>query len=310
MKLSALITMLVLFAGLVSAQVDTRLPLPNAHSTNNGTTFPTTPNKSWVKDTLALRALCDSNGYRGSCLPLIASFVTNANGIVDPSGTWSYRVSQLRFTNLTWLKKITKNIDSLIYLSTISISGCTNLTYITGLNRYVQAIAINNAPIDTFNFSFNYLKIINISNCKNLKNFPYRLPSPSGVNLRDNSINDLTGFSIGDFVYDIRVSFRNNKLTTLPAQLLQKLLSNNDSIDVDGNCICSAQPNIITLLDQIATDRNWRATQICTQVSVSNKKNPVKNLQKKNEDKTVDLKGRLLKKNLSKFNITKNNIRL
>lgn len=309
MRISALIAMVVLFAaGSVVSQVDTRPKLPNAYSTDNG--YPETTNKSWVKDTLALRALCDSNGYRGSCLILISSFVTNANGRVDLSGIWSYRVSQLRFTNLTWLKKITKDIDSLIYLSNITVTGCGNLTYITGINKYVQNIGIFSAPISTFNFNFSNIKVLVINNCKNLKSFPHQLPNVSGINLMNNSINDLTGFSIGAFVYNIKINLRNNKLTTLPAPLLQRLVDNNDSVDVYGNCICNAPTNVTSLLDQIATEDNWRTTQVCVAVNTDYRKYPVKSIQNKKEVKNVDLKGRLLKEELQKFSIKKDNIRL
>lgn len=309
MRLTVLITTMVMFAaGLVFSQADTRPKLPNAYSTDNG--YPVTTNRSWVKDTLALRALCDSNGYQGSCLILIASFVTDANSRVDPSGIWNYRVSQLRFMNLPWLKKITKNIDSLIYLSYIVIDGCTNLIYITGINKYVQTFAIYNAPISTFNFSFNYIKSINIYNCKNLKTFPYQLPNTGGIRIERTGLNDLTGFSIGDFVYNIKINMRYNKLTTLPVRLLQKLIANNDSIDINGNYICNAPPDVTTLLDQIAIGDNWRTSQICSQVSTDYRKYPTKIIQNKNEAKSVDLKGRTLKKELHRFYIKKDNIRL
>lgn len=179
----------------ISAQIDLRPKLPYLYSIrDNG--YPMTANADWVSDTLALRALCDSNGYKGSCLPLIFSYVSDYASPKDPSGVWRYRINKIDFKNLLWLKKITSNINTLIYLNSIYIQDCANLTYITGINQYVQNISIlntsDNSSLSTFNFDFKYIKSFSARNCKNLKTFPYKLTNIKILDLTNCSIEDLT----------------------------------------------------------------------------------------------------------------------
>jgi hypothetical protein len=290
----------------ISAQIDLRPKLPYLYSIrDNG--YPMTANADWVSDTLALRALCDSNGYKGSCLPLIVSYVSDYASPRDPSGVWRYRINEIYFKNLSWLKKITSNMSTLIYLKYITIGSCTNLIYMTGISQYVENITISNTALSTFNFDFKYLKRVGIYNCKNLKTFSYKLNNSKGLWLNNCGIEDLTGIFIGDSLKNTTIFLDSNNLSTLPLSFLQKLVTNKDSISVKNNNLLCAGADVAAILDKIAVG-NWRATQKpCTTGIKNNPRNIniVKNIPNKFR---VDLKGRLIKKECHRFSIIKNSV--
>jgi hypothetical protein len=258
---------------------------------------------------MALRAMLDSNGYKGSCLPYITGYAAEINSTTgDPMGQADYRIFKIAITNQTWLKKTTHNLDTMIYLYAIDIISCANFKSMTGVHRYVEYITLYNLPLTSFDFEFKYLKGIDIYNCKKVLSFPYVLTNSAYLSLKNNGITDLSGLTVSKNLTGTIVYLDSNNLTTLPVSFLQTLVTNGDSVSVSGNSLLCATPDVMAILDKIATGGKWRTTQKPCSTSVKTKVYSIQRVQNKSNVITVDLKGRLIKKDLRNFSIKKINI--
>jgi hypothetical protein len=224
----------------------------------------------WGQDTMVLRYILDSNGYKGSCLSFITSIVSNSP---DPQASPNplndiYRIKEIQISNKPWLKKITNNIIQLDSLSVIIFQNDTNFIYITGFNSYLKSLTVNNSAISSLNFDPSFLQELTINHCKNLISFSYNLKNMLYLNLTSNKIEDISNLMLGDRIQG--TSIDSNNIHTIPVPfVLQKIQSSNSKIAVNYNFLgpgC-ASTDIITLLNQIADDPSWESKQKpCTSV--------------------------------------------
>jgi hypothetical protein len=161
----------------------------------------------------------------------------------------------------------------------------------TSFNMYLGMLSITYASISSLDFNTQYLKQLSIHHCSNLKNFSYDLKNIRSLSLSSDSIEDLTGATLGDsLVYNIELD--SNNLPIIPISFLQKIQSKSLKIGVDKNSLGCAPGAVLSLLNQIAVDPNWLSTQkICTR-TINNVPTAVKSIIHTNYSVMFDVRGR------------------
>ena len=265
MKKTSLVWMVTMLA-VVGAWGQLRVPLTYNYSSDSyDFSKISTRDPSWGQDTMILRAILDSNNYKGSCIPFITQIVSNSSQInSNPYNV--YRISAIQINNQQWLKKVTNNVKQLLYLTNLVLANDTCLISVDSINQYLTYLNIVNATISSLNFDPKFLKVIGITHCKNLKLFSYNLKNIFALSLEANELIDISFLNLGDSVGS-NVLLDSNNLTTIPVNVLQTLQKNNVKISVDYNSLGCVAGSTFTTLNEIAIDPNWQLTQKpCTQV--------------------------------------------
>jgi len=267
MKKTNLIWLVTLLAMMGAWGQQTAIPLTYIYSSNSyDFSKITSRDPGWGQDTMVLRAILDSNGYKGSCIPFITSIVSNSSQInSNPYNV--YKINMVQIYNQFWLKKITSNVKQLLYLTDLDLTNDTCLISVDSVNQYLMNLSIINAKISNLNFDPSFLGGLGIIYCKNLKYFPYSLKNIKTIDLYSNGLIDLSNMTLGDNI-TYNVNLDTNNLITIPINILQTLQRKNIKISVNCNSLGCVTGSTLTLLNEIATNPDWKSTQKpCTQVA-------------------------------------------
>ncbi len=216
-------------------------------------------------DTLALRAMLDSNGIStisagsASIVTLALDSVTNFHRIVELKlSNKGLRVIPAQIKALTALEILRMDTNSIAVLPG-EIGKCTSLVYIQ--MSYNQL-----ASLPSEIGSLHSLRTLLLSH-NALSSLPQSLWTITALQQLDLDYNQLDSLSplASNLVNLSRLTLNNNKLTTLPASLrLDTLLG---YIQIDSNSICPAainalDPTFVGWLTNRA-ELNWDSTQTC-----------------------------------------------